>query len=115
MGHRTFVDAEGVTWTVWDVHPQLAERRRGARRVPPSRLGTTGRDLRAGVDRRRRAEVRVPVRKGYEHGWLAFDSAVGSKRLAPIPAGWDTVSESKLWALCQQGVDASRTRRRLIE
>lgn len=115
MGHRTFVDADGVMWKVWDVHPQLAERRRSARRATPSRLGAIARDLRAGVDRRRRQEVRVPVREGYEHGWLAFDSSVGSRRLAPIPPDWETLAESALLSLCNRGTDASRTRRRLIE
>ena len=115
MGHRTFIDADGVVWQVWDVHPQLAERRRGPRRVPPSRLGPNGRDQRTGVDRRRRAEVRVPVRQGYEHGWLTFDSVVGSKRLAPIPDGWEVLPEDSLLDLWRRGEDAARIRRRLIE
>jgi hypothetical protein len=115
MGHRTFIDADGVVWQVWDVYPQLAERRRGPRRVPPSRLGPNGRDQRTGIDRRRRAEVRVPVRQGYEHGWLTFDSVVGSKRLAPIPDGWDSLPEHSLLELWRRGKDAARIRRRLIE
>jgi hypothetical protein len=115
MGHRTFVDADGVTWQVWDVHPQLAERRRGPRRVPPSRLERGARDQRAGVERRHRSELRVPVRNGYEGGWLTFDSAIGSRRLAPIPPDWDSLPDTMLVALCAQGVDAMRTRRRLIE
>ncbi len=115
MGHRTFVDADGVTWKVWDVHPQLAERRRSARRSAPARLGAIARVLRAGIDRRRRTEVRIPVREGYEHGWLAFDSTVGSRRLAPIPPGWETLPDSRLLDFWMQGKDATRTRRRLIE
>ncbi len=115
MGHRTFVDADGVTWEVWDVHPQLAERRRSARRSAPSRLGAVARDLRAGIDRRRRKEVRIPVREGYEHGWLAFDSTLGSRRLAPIPPGWDTLPASRLLEFWLQGTNATRIRRRLIE
>lgn len=115
MGHRTFTDADGVIWQVWDVHPQLAERRRGARRIPPSRLGAGARDYRTGIDRRRRPEVRVPVREGYEHGWLTFDSDVGSKRLAPIPEGWDALPEDSLRDLWRRGEDAVRIRRRLIE
>jgi len=115
MGHRSFIDADGVVWQVWDVHPQLAERRRGARRVPPSRLGPDRRDNRTGVDRRRRMEVRVPVRHGYEQGWLTFDSVVGSKRLAPIPDGWDSLPEDSLLDLWRRGEEAARIRRRLIE
>lgn len=115
MGHRTFVDTDGVTWAVWDVHPQLVERRRSARRSAPSRLGAVARDLRTAIDRRRRTEVRIPVREGYEHGWLAFDSTLGSKRLAPIPPGWETLPDSRLLEFWMQGKDATRTRRRLIE
>lgn len=115
MGHRTFIDADGVIWQVWDVHPQLAERRRAARRAFPSRLGAGASDHRTGIDRRHRAEARVPVREGYEHGWLTFDSVVGSKRLAPIPDGWDALSEESLLDLWRRGEDAVRIRRRLIE
>ena len=115
MGRRTFTDADGVIWQVWDVHPQLAERRRGPRRVAPPRLVAGAHDHRAGADRRHRTETRVPVREGYEHGWLAFDSVLGSKRLAPIPDGWDALPEDSLRDLWRRGVDAARIRRRLIE
>jgi hypothetical protein len=115
MGHRSFIDADGVVWQVWDVHPQLAERRRAARRVSPPRLGDGAEDHRTGADRRRRHEVRVPVREGYERGWLAFDSVTGSRRLAPIPDGWDALSEASLLDLWQRGEHVERLRRRLIE
>jgi hypothetical protein len=115
MGHRTFTDADGVVWQVWDVHPQLAERRRGSRRANASQPAAQGSEKRSGADRRHRNEIRVPVRAGYEQGWLAFDSAVGSKRLAPIPPGWDMLPEDSLLALCHRSEDAPRARRRLIE
>jgi hypothetical protein len=115
MGHRTFTDADGVIWQVWDVHPQLAERRHAARRAAPSRLSPGAPDHRTGAERRHRHEARVAVRQGYEHGWLAFDSVVGSRRLAPIPEGWDDLADASLLALCRRGEDAGRARRRLIE
>lgn len=115
MGHRTFTDVDGVLWQVWEVHPQLAERRRTARRAFPPRLGDGIADHRTGTDRRRRHEVRVPVRDGYEQGWLAFDSVAGSRRLAPIPDGWDVLPEASLLALLRRGEVAARLRRRLIE
>jgi hypothetical protein len=115
MGHRTFIDRDGVTWQVWDVYPQLAERRRVARRIPPSSLPAGARDQRSAGDRRHRHEVRVSVREGYEHGWLAFDSVAGSRRVAPIPAHWDALPDDSLIALCGRAVEAARTRRRLIE
>lgn len=115
MGHRTFSDASGVIWQVWDVHPQLAERRRSSRRVASTSEGIEDRDRRRVADRRRRAEIRVPVRQGFEQGWLAFDSVLGSKRLAPIPDGWETLPDASLLALCLRGEDAPHARRRLIE
>jgi hypothetical protein len=115
MAHRMFSDPEGVTWSVWDVHPQLAERRRAARRACPPMLAPDAREQRAGIDRRRRRETRVSVRDGYEQGWLAFDSVLGSRRLAPIPDHWEEFPDDRLVALCRQGVDAARARRRLIE
>jgi hypothetical protein len=115
MGHRTFTDSDGVVWEVWDVHPQLCERRRTTRRVTPAGLGDRAVEQRRGTDRRRRHEVRVAVRDGYEHGWLTFDSVAGSRRLAPIPDGWDGLSEGALRDLWQRGEHVERLRRRLIE
>lgn len=115
MGHRSFTDSEGILWQVWDVHPQMAERRRSARRVRPPRLGDGAPDHRSGRDRRHRHEVRIPVRDGYEHGWLTFDSVAGSRRLAPIPDGWDALPEASLLDLWSRGEMVERLRRRLIE
>lgn len=109
------MDDDGVTWSVWDVHPQLAERRRHARRAASPKVAPDGREQRAGIERRRRHEARVAVRDGYERGWLAFDSVAGSRRLAPIPEHWDELPAEGLLALCRRGVDAVRLRRRLIE
>ncbi|HEY1226624.1 MAG TPA: hypothetical protein VGF26_04830 [Ramlibacter sp.] len=115
MAYRTFIDADGVTWQVWDVHPELAERRAADRRrmqVPPP---TPPGDRRAGNERRRRAERRVQVRPGFEHGWLVFDSAVGVRRLAPGPPDWENLPDTSLVAWCRQALETGRTRRRLIE
>jgi hypothetical protein len=112
MAHRTFIDTDGTRWQAWDVVPQYAERRHGDRRKPPPRL--VSEEHRA-AERRRRAEARVPVRQGFEHGWLAFESPVGTKRLAPIPHGWDALPDSALASLCRAAMDAPRPRRRLIE
>lgn len=33
---------------------------------------------------------------GFEKGWLTFESILGRRRLAPIPARWETMEENKL-------------------
>ena len=111
MAARTFIDADGVSWQVWEVHPELAERRLTDRR----RTATApARERRAG-ERRSRAEKRVAVRPGFERGWLAFDSPVGLRRLAPIPQSWSDLPDGALAELCRSALDGGRPRRRLIE
>ncbi|NUQ21270.1 MAG: hypothetical protein HOQ09_09955, partial [Gemmatimonadaceae bacterium] len=83
MASRTFVDFDGVTWQVWDVHPAMAERRMAQRRREAAQLAAA--KERRAAERRHRAETRVGVRPGFENGWLAFDSPLGLRRLAPIP------------------------------
>jgi len=34
--------------------------------------------------------------KGFEHGWLTFESGSECRRLAPIPDRWEEASEAKL-------------------
>ena len=40
------------------------------------------------------------VSEGLELGWLTFVSTGGKRRLAPFPAGWETVPETELERLC---------------
>jgi hypothetical protein len=44
----------------------------------------------------------------FASGWLTFESSSSLRRLAPIPAGWETVAVAQLERLCGQ---ASETRR----
>lgn len=113
MAHRTFVDSDGVIWQAWDVTPHFAERRHGDRRTLGMRIAQFLDRRRA--ERRRRQEARVGLRPGYESGWLAFESALGCKRLAPIPPAWESLPDDSLSALLRQAADATRARRRLIE
>ena len=112
MAHRTFFDADGNHWQAWDVVPQYAERRHVERRVPPPKPVA---EERRGLQRRRRVETRVRIREGFEQGWLTFESPAGTKRLAPIPQGWDSLPDCDLEALCRAAMEAPRHRRRLIE
>lgn len=75
--HRAFTDPDGVEWKVWEVRPSSVD-------VAASKLG--GR-----------------VAPHLQNGWLCFESANGEKRrLAPVPAGWETFFFSKMIALWRQ-------------
>jgi hypothetical protein len=40
------------------------------------------------------------INPGFEKGWLTFESDAGAlRRLAPVPAGWEALSEERLIAL----------------
>jgi hypothetical protein len=104
---REFADAEGRHWSVWDVHPTLAERRHQNAGPPP------------GIrERRRFVEARTRVSVRMAHGWLAFEASDGERRrLAPIPdvpKGWARASDAELRAWCAQAEPAPPVRR-LIE
>ena len=90
MAHRRFQDDNGRWWDVWDTHPTIIDRR-------------AGRDRRSGhrshADRRTKTEPRVAVEPEYRDGWLAFQSGDEWRRLAPIPAEWETLPDADLRAL----------------
>lgn len=104
MALREFNDERGREWTVWDVHPSLAERRKHNAGPPP---GTR--------DRRRYVEARLHMRPSMSQGWLTFESRDGERRrLAPIPEDWATASQHQLAAWCAMASPAPPSRR-LIE
>ena len=92
MPHRRVQDETGRWWDVWDTHPTIIDRRAGRERRTGSRTG----------DRRQRSEPRVVVEPEYREGWLAFQSGTEWRRLAPIPKGWEMLSEQELLALLEQ-------------
>src|SRR5690242_4842982 len=104
MSVRTLRDGLGRAWTVWDVLPQLVERRRPA----PDDSGAPTKE------RRRRREARAALTNGFEHGWLAFETDGEKRRLAPIPDGWADLPDEELCALLSQATVTTRSRR-LIE
>jgi hypothetical protein len=107
MASREFRDEHGRLWTVWDVHPSLAERRHVQAGPPPG--------LR---ERRRHVERRVHVGRDMRRGWLAFESTDGERRrLVPIPElpdGWAAATIDQLRAWCGMANPAPPPRR-LIE
>ena len=116
MASREFTDRNGVAWHVAEIHPQWAERRRRDRRAADT-SGTASRvgERRRGMDRRRVAEVRAPVTPGYEGGWLTFESADEKRRLAPIPADWESLPPGRLELLCRAAHPVAKWRGRLVE
>ena len=70
--HREFDDSRGVRWIVFAVYPSSA-------RV-----------------------ARAGLRPQFQEGWLAFDSGVETRRLAPIPSDWLDLSDDALGEACQR-------------
>ena len=123
MTHRSFRDHNGVVWETWDVVPYRAERRLGDPREMPGRPTRVIRDGSSGMlERRRRGdrraaadpEPRVRVSPGLEQGWLVFESRAERRRLAPIPGGWERLTDRELEALCRRAATLP-ARRRLAE
>jgi hypothetical protein len=44
----------------------------------------------------------------FEQGWLTFESAIGRRRLAPIPPNWDGAAPDRLELMCRAAADAPR-------
>ena len=104
MAHRDFVDSHGIRWDVWSVRPEYAERRR---KTPPE-------DVPA-LERRERAEFRVPLGGQWAGGWLCFESNVEKRRLAPVPDDWSDLPVEELEKLCHEATPSRLPPRRLIE
>ncbi len=108
MGLRTFEDAQGNVWNVWDVHPTAVERRMN---VDPDEHG----DLTFADDpqpeRRHRMQARFTLPNTLRAGWLAFQCEDDNRRLAPIPAAWESLSDE---ALCELLGRAQQTPPRVV-
>ena len=47
--------------------------------------------------------------KGYENGWLTFDSGQELRRLGPVPDKWEDLPDAKLRSLLKEATIASKT------
>ncbi len=107
MPHRQFTDSHGISWEVWNVDPQNAERRLG----PADR-----RRERRGPDRRQRQplEPRIRVsRPEFSLGWLTFEAKHEKRRLSPVPDGWERLDAAGLERLLRNATVVGRPRRLL--
>jgi hypothetical protein len=103
MSYRTFVDRDGSYWQVWDSQPTRVERRHSESDRRHSRnFPWKGPERRLGTDRRLTAQRRITLSEGYGSGWLTFESLDEKRRLIPIPAKWDDLSQPELRALCDK-------------
>jgi hypothetical protein len=101
MSHRKVTDRFGHDWDVWEVNPAVIDRR--------------ARDSAPLVDRR---HVNVGfvgrVNERLRDGWLAFQSAHEKRRLAPVPPGWESLTDQDLLTLLERAQKAGKPAR-LIE
>lgn len=95
MSHRLFHDEQGRSWEVWAVFPEVVERRLNEeRRATP----------REAPDRRQRVDIRFRMAPELRHGWLAFQSGYERRRLAPIPSGWEDLTDEALGELARSAI-----------
>jgi hypothetical protein len=92
MALRTFTDATGTEWQVYDVVPRPEERRHYDRRTPTGQSAVE----RRGDEDRRLTVGRLSALSDLGLGWLCFDRGDQRRRLAPIPEAWAQASEAEL-------------------
>jgi hypothetical protein len=46
--------------------------------------------------------------KGFEEGWLTFESGLDRSRLAPVPEGWAEAPDAKLRALLKDAIPSKK-------
>jgi len=79
---RGFVDSMGIEWRVWEVIPSRAAMETSPRTQSRTSLSATP----------------------YANGWLCFESESEKRRLAPIPAGWESGSPGEMTTLLSQAI-----------
>lgn len=77
-GHLTFADSSGTRWRAFAVRPSSA------------------------------TVERASLPDAFRQGWLAFESSNELRRLAPIPADWESLSVDELRRLCQRAESSKR-------
>jgi hypothetical protein len=112
--HRTFNDDAARLWNAWDVVPSWGERRYQERRAEPGLPLAALRERRR-LERRRRPGIRIALPPRLAHGWIAFECGEERRRIAPIPPGWEHLSEAELRELWGQAEQLPPRRKRFVE
>ena len=112
--HRTFNDDMARLWNAWDVVPSWGERRQRERRSEPGLPPAALLDRRR-VERRRRRGIRIALPPRLAQGWIAFECGDERRRIAPIPPGWEELSETGLRKLLGQAEQLPPRRKRFVE
>jgi hypothetical protein len=55
--------------------------------------------------------ARTSLSGEFERGWLTFESAATLKRLAPVPANWETSTPDRLELMCRAALEVPRRTR----
>jgi hypothetical protein len=90
VAKRQFIDDDGITWVVWDVHPEDLGRTTYDRRVTALSADATARA--DGASRRSERAVHPELQKG----WLCFQAGAEKRRFTPIPADWAELPDAAL-------------------
>ncbi|HEX9085736.1 MAG TPA: hypothetical protein VF836_13435 [Gemmatimonadaceae bacterium] len=67
----------------------------------PQYFAWGGTERRSGSERRTTSQRRITLSEGYGAGWLTFESLHEKRRLIPVPAHWEDLSQAELRALCE--------------
>ena len=78
---RTFRDAAGIEWTVFEVRRSNEE------------------------------SNWAYLPRGFRSGWLCFESSAGKRRLSPVPDGWRALEEDGLERLLRRASGVGRPTR----
>ena len=55
------------------------------------------------------ADLLTTLPEQWKEGWLTFESEADKRRLAPVPAEWDSLPPSRLELLCRMAQPAARS------
>jgi hypothetical protein len=100
VAKRQFISDDGVTWVVWDVHPEdLGRMTYDRRSAAPSAAGSARNDA---TSRRNERSVHPELQRG----WLCFQSETEKRRLTPIPAEWDALPDPELRSMLDAATPA---------
>jgi hypothetical protein len=103
MAYRELTARDGVVWKLWEVHPTIMDRRVAKETVPS--IST--------AERRKIATLRYRLPGPMSAGWLAMLGGTERRRIAPIPEGWERMTDEELLELMSRASVTAPMRRLL--